>query len=49
MATHMVDKRKRILEGDVVQVGSGACVLVPKEWLGKVARVEIIEDEEHGE
>lgn len=49
MATYMVDKRKKTLEGTVVPMGNGGGIYVPKEWIGKTARVEIIEDEEHGE
>ncbi len=51
MATYMVDKRKKILEGEVVPVGNGGGIYVPKDWIGKTARVQIIEEDEekHGE
>ena len=46
MVTYMVDKRKKILEGEVVTMGNGGGIYVPKEWIGRTARVQIIEDEE---
>jgi putative transposon-encoded protein len=46
MATYMVDKRKKILEGAIVPMGNSGGIYVPKEWIGKTARVQIIEDEE---
>ncbi len=49
MATYMVDKRKKILEGQVVAVGNGGGIYVPKEWIGKTARVQIIDEEKDGE
>ena len=44
MTTLMVDKRKKILEGSVIKVGNSGGVLVPKEWIGKIAKVQIIEE-----
>jgi len=46
MTTLMVDKRKKILEGSVIKVGNSGGVLVPKEWIGKIAKVQIIEEDE---
>jgi len=46
MTTLMVDKRKKILEGSVIKVGNSGGVLVPKEWIGKIAKVQIIEEAE---
>jgi len=49
MATYMVDKRKKILEGAIVPMGNSGGIYVPKEWIGKTARVQIIEEEKDGE
>lgn len=37
---------REILESEVRRTGAGACVYVPKRWLGKRVAVILLEDEE---
>jgi putative transposon-encoded protein len=41
----MLYKRKKFVEGTFIKAGNSGGVLVPKEWIGKIAKVQIIEEE----
>lgn len=46
MAVIRFDKEKGWLEATVTRSGGGGAVTVPRDWVGRKVRVQIIEDEE---
>ena len=44
--TIMLDREKKILKCWVRSAGNSGRIIVPKEWIGKIAKVQIIEEDE---
>ena len=40
----MIDREKKIMKVKVRESGNSGRIVVPVEWVGEVAKVEIIED-----
>ena len=49
MAVIRFDKEKGWLEATVTKSGGGGAVTVPRDWIGKKVRGQIIEEEKDGE
>lgn len=46
MAVIRMDKKEGWLEATVTISGGGGAVTVPREWIGKVVRVQLLKEDE---